>query len=43
LLDYKKSWESFVKNARSDSPTVIAVINVFGNEQQIHAAKILFQ
>ena len=43
LQDYKSSWEKFVRNARSDSPTVIAVINIFGDKQQIHAAKIIFQ
>lgn len=43
LLDYKASWERFVKDARCDNPTVIAVINVFGDKEQIHAAKILFQ
>lgn len=43
LLSYKESWEHFVRDAQSDNPTVIAVINVFGDERHIHAAKILFQ
>jgi hypothetical protein len=43
LLSYKESWEHFVRDAQSDNPTVIAVINAFGDEQHIHAAKILFQ
>lgn len=43
LLEYKDSWEAFVKNAQSKTPTVLAVINMFGDLEQIHAAKILFQ
>ena len=43
LLEYKNSWESFVADGRSDNPTVIAVVNVFGTYEHIHAAKIVFQ
>jgi len=39
----KESWEAFVCDARSENPSVIAVINAFGDENQIHAAKIIFQ
>lgn len=43
LLEYKTSWESFVCDAQSTSPSVAAVINIFGSYEQIHAAKIIFQ
>ncbi len=43
LLEYKLSWEAFVKNAQSPNPTVLAVVNIFGSIEQIHAAKIIFQ
>ena len=43
MFEYKKSWESFVKDARSENPSVIAVVNIFGSYEQIHAAKIIFQ
>jgi hypothetical protein len=43
LREYKKLWESFVIEARKESPQVIAVVNVFGDLDHIHAAKIIFQ
>ena len=43
LLEYKRSWESFVENAQSQNPSVLAVINVFGSFEHVHAAKIIFQ
>jgi hypothetical protein len=43
LLEYKNSWEKFIKNASSNNPSVIAVINVYGNFEQLHAARIVFQ
>ncbi|MGF1836786.1 hypothetical protein [Photobacterium sanguinicancri] len=43
LLEYKSSWESFVQDAQSDSPSVLATINFFGNEEQVHAARLIFQ
>jgi hypothetical protein len=43
LLEYKKSWEIFVEDATSEYPSVIAVINVFGTIEQLHAARIIFQ
>ena len=43
LLEYKKSWESFVTDAKSENPSVVAVINGFGTFEQLHAARILFQ
>jgi hypothetical protein len=42
LLKYKQSWETFVQNAKSENPSVIAVINVFGTFEQLHAARIIF-
>lgn len=43
LLEYKQSWERFVADASSENPSVIAVINVFGTVEKLHAARILFQ
>lgn len=43
LREYKDSWESFVREAHKESPQVIAVVNVFGDLDRIHAAKIIFQ
>lgn len=43
LREYKLSWESFVQDAQSDSPTVIATMNFFGSEEQVHAARLIFQ
>ncbi len=43
LREYKLSWESFVQDAQSESPTVLATINFFGNEEQVHAARLIFQ
>tara|TARA_B100001063_G_scaffold210174_1_gene207619 strand:- start:8130 stop:9146 length:1017 start_codon:yes stop_codon:yes gene_type:complete len=43
LLEYKRSWEAFVVEANKETPTVIAVVNVFGDYEHIHAAKIIFQ
>ena len=34
---------TFVENAQSQNPSVLAVINVFGSFEQVHAAKIIFQ
>ncbi|MGP1386686.1 MAG: hypothetical protein ACTS2F_24220 [Thainema sp.] len=43
LREYKESWERFVADAASQNPSVVAVINVFGTFEQLHAARILFQ
>jgi len=43
LRQFKISWESFVEEAQKDAPNVLAVINVFGTDENIHSAKILFQ
>jgi len=43
LLNYKNSWEEFIKEARKDSPNIIATLNVFGSKEQIHSAKLVMQ
>lgn len=43
ILKYKTSWEAFVTNAQSNDPSVIAVVNVFGTLEHVHASKIIFK
>lgn len=40
---YKREWEEFVAEAKKSEPRVLAVVNVYGTQQQIHSARLLFQ
>ncbi|MCK4521281.1 MAG: HNH endonuclease [Nanoarchaeota archaeon] len=39
----KEEWERFVKEASKKNTKVLAVLNVFGNYENIHSMKLLFQ
>ncbi len=39
----KEEWERFVKESSKKNTKVLAVLNVFGNYQNIHSMKLLFQ
>jgi len=43
LRRYKAEWEDFVARARSNPPRVLAVLNVFGSEDHLHAVRLAMQ
>jgi len=40
---YKSEWEAFVEEASKPDPAVLAVVNVYGSEDRLHSARLLFQ
>ncbi len=43
ILEYKQSWESFVKEASKPNPNILAVINTYGDLSNIHSMRLIFQ
>ena len=43
IREYKQEWEWFVAEAKRDHPQALAVINTYGNEDEIHSMKLIFQ
>ncbi len=43
ILKYKRKWEAFVKEAQKEKPKVLAVVNVYGTEENIHSMRLIFQ
>jgi hypothetical protein len=43
IRDLKNSWESFVTEAKQNSPKIIATINAYGSHEQIHAVRLVMQ
>lgn len=43
LLQYKKSWESFVSEAIKENPHVLATLSSFGTEELIHSLQLVLQ
>jgi hypothetical protein len=43
LLAFKTSWESFVADAQSSSPRVIATLSCYGTEDLIHSLQLVMQ
>jgi hypothetical protein len=43
IREFKKSWEAFVAEAAEPNPTTLAVINLYGNQSEIHSMKLIFQ
>jgi hypothetical protein len=40
---HKQEWEAFVEEAQKQNPNVLAVINVYGSRDEIHALRLIFQ
>ncbi|MGW9123844.1 HNH endonuclease signature motif containing protein [Paenibacillus chitinolyticus] len=43
IIEYKKSWESFVEETKKPNPQLVAMVNIYGNEQYIHSMRLIFQ
>lgn len=43
ILEYKREWEAFVKEAQKENPKVLATINIYGPEESIHSMRLIFQ
>jgi hypothetical protein len=43
IQQHKRDWEGFVAEARQPHPAVLAVANVYGSQEQLHSARLLFQ
>lgn len=43
ILEYKREWEVFVKEAQKEKPKMLAVINIYGTEESIHSMRLIFQ
>jgi len=43
ILEYKREWEAFVKEAQKENPKMLAVINIYGTEESIHSMRLIFQ
>jgi len=43
ILEYKNSWESFVSEAKKPNPKIIAMINAYGTEEQVHSMRLILQ
>ena len=43
LLQLKTSWESFILEAQSANPTVLATLSAFGTEELIHSLQLILQ
>src|SRR5437588_9836570 len=40
---YKQEWEGFVNEAKQKHPNILAVVNAYGNYEQVHSVRLLFQ
>ena len=43
IKNKKEEWERFVEDAKKENPKVLAVLNIFGDYENIHSMKLLFQ
>jgi hypothetical protein len=43
IIDYKNQWEWFIEEAQKENPELIAVINIYGTEEQIHSMRFFIQ
>lgn len=43
IQQFKKSWEAFVAEAAKSNPKLLAVMNLYGTESQIHSMRLIFQ
>jgi hypothetical protein len=40
---FKLDWEQTVKECKSENPSIIAVLNIYGNKTNIHSARLVIQ
>ena len=43
IRKYKQEWEQTVLECKSDNPTILAVLNVYGDYDNIHSVRLLIQ
>lgn len=43
IAEHKKSWESFVIEARSEAPTVLATLAAYGTKECVHSLQLVMQ
>jgi hypothetical protein len=43
IQEYKESWEAFVTEASRPHPKILAVVNLYGAESEIHSMRLIFQ
>lgn len=43
IRQHKQEWEDFVGEAKKSTPSILAVLNIYGTEEDIHSLRLVFQ
>ena len=43
IREHKEVWETFVREAKSPHPRILAVLNAYGSSKQLHSLRLIFQ